>query len=187
MFLDLVKKNRSYRRFNAEEKIPCEKLVSFVEAARYTPSACNFQNIRFAIVTEDELSDKLFGTLRFANYLKDWKGPTVSERPVAYIVLMTAKPFDTLLAIDFGICAQTILLAAVSEGYGGCIFRGFDRAALTSYMAKDGYTAELVIALGAPSETVKLVDAKGDDIKYYRDENSVHYVPKRPLDELILK
>jgi hypothetical protein len=63
----------------------------------------------------------------------------------------------------------------------------FDREALTSYMAKDGYTAELVIALGAPSETVKLVDAKGDDIKYYRDENSVHYVPKRPLDELILK
>ena len=187
MFLDLVKKNRSYRRFNAEERIPYDKLVGFVEAARYTPSACNFQNIRFAIVTEEELSDKVFGTLRFANYLKDWKGPAVNERPVAYIVLMTAKPFDTLLAIDFGICAQTILLAAVSEGYGGCIFRGFDRETLTDHMAKDGYSAELVIALGAPSEVVKLVDAKDNDIKYYRDEDSVHYVPKRPLDELILK
>lgn len=187
MFLDLVKKNRSYRRFYADQKIPYEKLVGFIEAARFTPSACNFQHIRFAIVTEKELSDSVFETLRFANYLKDWKGPSEQERPAAYIVLMTAKPFDTLLAIDFGICAQTILLAAASEGYGGCIFRGFDRDTLTAKMAKEGYTAELVIALGAPSETVRIIDASGNDIKYYRDENSVHYVPKRQLDELILK
>lgn len=187
MFIDLVKKNRSYRRFHADEKIPAEKLVSFVEAARYTPSACNFQNVRYAIVTESEFCDKIFDTLRFANYLKDWRGPSESERPVAYIVLMTDKTVDTLLAIDLGISAQTVLLAAASEGYGGCIFRGFQRDALNAAMNKDGYTPELVIALGVPSEEVKIVDVKGSDVKYYRDENSVHYVPKRTLDELILK
>ena len=187
MFIDLVKQNRSYRRFRADEKISADKLVNFVEAARYTPSACNFQNIRYAIVTEKELSDKVFETLRFANYLKDWKGPSEAERPAAYIVLMTDKSFDTLLAIDLGISAQTILLAAASEGYGGCIFRGFNREALTAAMNKDGYTPELVIALGVPAEEVKIVDVKNGDIKYYRDEKSVHYVPKRTLDELILK
>ena len=186
MFLELVKKSRSYRRFHAEEKIAHDTLVGFVEAARYVPSACNFQNIRYLIVEEKELCDKVFETLRFANYLKDWKGPADEELPAAYIVLMTEKSFDTLLAIDFGIAAQTVLLAAASEGIGGCIFRGFNREKLSSLFSKYGYTPELVIALGVPSERVEIVDLKDGDVKYYRDESSTHFVPKRTLDELIL-
>ena len=186
MFLDLVKKNRSYRRFYSEKKIAHDTLVGFVEAARFVPSACNFQNIRYLIVEDEELCDKVFSTLRFAGYLKDWDGPSEQERPSAYIVMMTEKSLDTLLAIDLGIAAQTVLLSAASEGYGGCIFRGFNREQLGEILSKDGYTPELVIALGSPSERVEIVDIKDGDVKYYRDENSTHYVPKRTLDELIL-
>ena len=46
----------------------------------------------------------------------------------------------------------------------------------------------LVIALGMPDETVVLTELKpGESFNYYRDENDVHYVPKRPLDEIIIK
>ena len=49
-------------------------------------------------------------------------------------------------------------------------------------------TIKLVIALGKPVETAR-IDPLGDDgdIRYWRDENQVHHVPKRALSDLILK
>ena len=52
----------------------------------------------------------------------------------------------------------------------------------------DEYSIKLVIALGKPVENVVLKDiSSDDDIKYYRDENKTHYVPKIKLDDIILK
>ena len=44
-----------------------------------------------------------------------------------------------------------------------------------------------IIALGKPAEKCVLEDAGDGDILYYRDEDQVHHVPKRTLDEIILK
>jgi hypothetical protein len=49
------------------------------------------------------------------------------------------------------------------------------------------YEIVLVLALGVPAETVVLDPVGPDgDIKYWRDEESIHHVPKRSLDDLIL-
>ena len=45
----------------------------------------------------------------------------------------------------------------------------------------------MVIALGKPKETVVLEDMKNESYTYYRTEDGVHHVPKRPLKEIIYK
>ena len=49
------------------------------------------------------------------------------------------------------------------------------------------YEILMVIVLGKPKEEVRLVPLGTEgDIKYYRDGNGVHLVPKRELDDIIL-
>jgi hypothetical protein len=45
----------------------------------------------------------------------------------------------------------------------------------------------LILALGKPAEKILVDKIKDNDVKYWRDEQDKHHVPKRPLDELIIK
>ena len=52
----------------------------------------------------------------------------------------------------------------------------------------DRYEILLVIALGKPKEVIQIepVSASGD-VKYWRDEQGVHHLPKRALDDVIVR
>ena len=53
---------------------------------------------------------------------------------------------------------------------------------------QERYHIDLVLALGKPAETVKIVDVpESGNTVYYRDAQGVHYVPKRSLEDLIVK
>lgn len=184
---DLILKNRSYRRFDESRRLSEEELFSLVDAARLSPSAGNLQRIRYAAVTDAATCDILFGDLAFAAYLKDFAGPEAGERPAAYLVLFTEKAPDATLGIDIGIATEAILLSAVERGLGGCVIRSFRREAVDALFGFEGWHPELVIALGAPIEHVELVGVTDGDIRYYRLPDGTHRVPKRSLDEVILK
>jgi nitroreductase len=127
--------------------------------------------------------------LRWAGYLTDWKGPEEGEKPSAYIVVLLDKDISSNCFWDHGIACQSILLGACEKGLGGCMFGSFDKNGLrNSLKISERYEPLMVIALGKPKETVVLeaLDDSGN-IKYWRDENSVHHVPKRNLKDLILK
>ena len=187
MLHELIVKNRSYRRFDGRVKITDSEIRSMVEAARCSASAATRQRIRFALVNTENMCDKIFPTVKLAGYLKDWAGPTESERPTAYIVMMCKEEkLDTPLAIDVGIAAQSILLSAAEMGLGGCMIWSFDRNEVKNILDRGEYLPTLVIALGKPSEHVYLTDVKNGDIKYFRDSNDDHAVPKLSLDELII-
>ena len=187
MISELITKCRSYRRFDSERKISREELLMMVDAARRSASTANLQRLRFALVNDKEDTDKIFENLAFAGYLKEWKGPKCEERPTAYIIMMTEKTPDVNMGIDMGIAAEAILLVATEIGLGGCMIRSFKRNEVDAILGVNGMSAEFVIALGAPNETVYLVDAKDGDIKYYRDENDNHAVPKLSLSELVVR
>ncbi len=184
MITDLIKSNRSYRRFDFSHKITEDELRRMIDSARLSSSGGNMQVLRFAMIS-GEKGEKLFPHLKFAAYLKEWEGPSPEERPSAYIAVMLDKELTGVMGINIGIAAEAILLTASEMGYGGCMFRSFDKEEVDSLLGKAPYRAELIIALGKPCEQVKIVDCTGD-IKYYRDENDVHCVPKLSLDQLII-
>lgn len=186
--LDLIKKNRSYRRFYQDVRISEDQLISFVNCARLSASARNIQALKFVLSTKEELNAQIFSNLAWAGYIPDWAGPEKGEQPSAYIVLVKDNSIATTIFCDEGIAAQSILLAATEQGFGGCMIASFKKKNLHSVLKLDEkLEIVLVIALGKPKEEVVLREIEPEEsIKYYRDENRVHYVPKRKLPEIVI-
>ena len=188
MIRDLVTENRTFRRFHQNEAISRETLVELVDLARLSGSAGNLQPLKYRLVHDPETNARVFPHLGWASGLKDWPGPSEGERPAAYIVILgdtqIANSYDT----DVGIACQSILLGATERGLGGCMIGSVDRKAVRQALdLPDRYRVALVIALGRPREQVAL-ETVGDDgeVRYWRDSDGVHHVPKRRLDEIIV-
>lgn len=189
--LDLAKKNRSYRGFNENRRISREELVSMVECARYCASSINIQPLRFHLAWEKDEVDRIQQETNWARALPQMKLPHDGMCPTAFIVVMQDKRiFESLQRFqkDVGIVAQTILLAAVEMGLGGCMICNFNAATLKETLGLDENLSPLmIIAIGEPMEEVVITDLEpGENHQYYRDENDVHYVPKRKLEDLIV-
>jgi nitroreductase len=187
MLIDLILKNRSYRRFDQSVVVPMILLEGMVEAARLSPSARNAQPLRYMLFNEPSDCDRIFPALAWAGYLKEWPGPEEGERPAAYIVQLVDLDLTDDWWCDDGIAIQSMLLTAVEQGYGGCIIGSVQREKLKKVLhIPERYKILQVLALGKPVEEVVIEEMKAGDIKYWRDEQGVHHVPKRSFDELIV-
>ncbi len=188
MFRDLVIKNRSYRTFDQSCIVTHDVLLELADTARHTPSAANLQPLRYIPLTKSN-ADKILPYTRWARAL-DIKLPPDGCAPTAFILVCIDKnvtPNGASAMIDVGIAAQTILLAAAEKGLGGCMILSFDGAKIQSELSLDEKVEILLcIALGKPGETVLLEDSVDGSVKYYRDENNVHHVPKRKLCDVII-
>ena len=188
MIRDLIIKNRSYRRFYQDAVIDRGILDELIDLARLSSSAANKQPLKYILSCEPEKNALIFRHLAWAGYLKDWSGPSQGERPAAYIIVLGDTQISESFGCDHGIAAQSILLGAVEKGFGGCIVGSVKRIELGELLNIPEYLQILfVIAIGKPKEKVVIENIGPDgDIKYWRDENGVHHVPKRPLGEIIV-
>jgi nitroreductase len=188
MLKDLILLNRSYRRFDESVIVPMSLLKEMVEAARLSGSARNMQPLRYMLFNNSEDCERIFPTLAWAGYMKDWPGPDEGERPAAYIVQLGDLELSNDWWCDDGIAAQSMLLTAVEKGYGGCIIGSVQREKLRALLdIPERYKIIQVIALGKPAETVVIDEIRNGDVKYWRDSEGIHHVPKRSLEELIYK
>jgi nitroreductase len=186
---ELLRSNRSYRRFHEDQPVDEGTLRGLVERTRLCPSSANRQPLKYLLACAAEDRAKIFPHLAWAGALADWPGPAEGERPAGYIVVLGDIEISATFHVDSGIAAQSILLAAVEQGLGGCMVGSIDRDGLRKALRiPERFAIALVIALGKPQETVVLEDARGPaDVVYWRDQQGVHHVPKRPLEELLVK
>ena len=185
----LLEKDRSIRRCSGKE-VEEETLKELIDLVRYCASGRNLQPLKYRLVFNKKECEAVFPLLSWAGYLPDWDGPQESERPVAYLVQCLDTRLTQNCLCDDGLQLQALTLGAVAKGLGCCIIKSFKVSALEEVLdIPEWAEPQYVLALGYPVEKVELETTDGSlnaDIKYYRDANQVHHVPKRPLSELLL-
>jgi nitroreductase len=186
--MELVYKNRSYRRYYQDVPVALETLRELVDLGRMSASSLNLQPLKYILSNDTVKNALIFAQVGWAGYLKDWPGPVDGERPSAYIVMLGDTQLSKHVAWDHGIAAQSILLGATEKGLGGCMIATIHKEQLAEKLGIDQlYEVLLVIAIGKPKETVVIDQiAKDGDVKYWRDSRGVHHVPKRALNDIII-
>jgi len=190
-FLELNKKNRSYRNYDESYVMKREQLEELISLTRFCPSSVNMQPFKYYLSFDQATNALIQPLTKWARALQPMELPRKGHCPTGFIVVC----YDTKIGPgvdrfwkDVGIVAQTILLGAVNMGLGGCMIGNFspEKTAETLSIPTD-LKPVLILALGKPDETIVLLDAnEGSDMNYFRDENDIHYVPKRTLRELII-
>ena len=90
--------------------------------------------------------------------------------------------------VDHGIAGQSMLLGAREKGLAGCMLGSINRKDLREILPIESHLRILlVLAIGKPKEEV-VIETVGPDgnIRYWRDADAVHHVPKRALTDLIV-
>ena len=191
MLKDLVTKSRSYRGYNENRKVTKEELLEMVECARLCPSSVNAQPFCYYLAWEPEEVAKIQALTNWARALPQMTLPHPGKCPTAFIVILQDTTIGESLARyqkDVGIVAQTMLLAAAEMGLGGCMIGNYNAGKVKEALALDEkYAPMLIVAMGEPAEEIVLKEVEsGESMAYYRDENDVHYVPKRKLKDIVI-
>ncbi|MBR2121326.1 MAG: nitroreductase family protein [Lachnospiraceae bacterium] len=191
MLYDLVVKNRSYRGYDHSVKLTRQQLERYVEHARLCPSSVNRQPFKYFLACDEETVAVIQAQTGWARALPQMKLPHPGKEPAAFIVICQDDTLDANLnryQRDVGAVAQTMLLAAVEEGLGGIMIGNFAAGEVAKVLhLPENIHPLLIVAFGKPDEKIVLTGVGEDgDTNYYRDENDVHYVPKRALEEELL-
>lgn len=191
MLKDLLLSCRSYRGYDESRRISKEELLDFVDHTRFSATSMNIQPLKYLLLWEKADVDRMQPLTGWAKQMPHMTLPHKGKCPTAFIVICQDKSIDPAMGKfhrDVGIVAQTILLAAAEKGLGGCMIGSFNAGEVSAeFNLPEDIKPMLVVALGKPDEKIVLTDIpENGDFRYYRDENDVHYVPKRALEDIIL-
>lgn len=180
---DSIKKRRSIRKFTAElPKI--EDLTELIDLGRLYSSAANAQPVRFALITEKNNLDKVFSHLNWAKFLPDFSIDE-SNRPTAYILILSEGEPSPFFAFDAGAAATTVMLAAEEKGLSSCCLMVPKPQEMAKEFPLGNGLPRYAIALGYAAVKSEAVEWAGSQ-KYFVDEEGSFFVPKRSLEEVLL-
>ncbi len=158
MFLELVKKRRSVRRY-LEKPVEREKIKLCLEAARLAPSACNGQPWKFIVVDDPTRLGEL---VRAA-----FSGPFSNNRfagkaPVIIVAVAETTKIIPRIAgrlqmkhyslIDLSIAVEHLVLEAADLGLGTCWIGWFNQKGVKRLLKIAGGSRPVfLIPLGYPA------------------------------------
>ncbi len=186
-FEDVIYKRRTIRRF-LQRPIEVKLLKQLIDYGRVAPAGNNIQPVEYIIVTSDEQRAALFSMVRWAASLpKEMRTPEEGKRPMAYLIVLVNTKIKKNAQMDVGGAVENILLGAANHGLGTCWMGAIDRKKIQKHFEiPSHYEVSHVISLGYPAEK-STMEPHEDSFKYWKDEEGNMHVPKRSLEDVILK
>lgn len=186
--MKFLRSRRTYRRFEQRPVAP-EILTEAVDAARIASCGANRQTVRYIIVESADAVSAVQPLVHWAAYLPPEQGaPKPDELPTAYIAILQDDNLPGASDVDVGLALGSLTAAAWAHGVGSCIMGAINRPALTELLAlPEGVRLCYMVALGYPTHESHLVSMQDGDVKYYLDDNRDFCVPKRGMEEVLLK
>ena len=144
---EAIQKRQSVRSY-LSDKVPIEKLMKILEAARLAPSAGNIQPWHFIIVTEQQMRDKL-SKGRYANFLV--------ESPIVIVGCGDVQASPNWHLVDTTIAMQNMVLTATSQGLGTCWIGSFNEDQVKKLLdIPERFKVIALLAVGYRRETMDL-------------------------------
>ena len=186
--MKFLRGRRTYRRFEQRPVAP-EILTEAVDAARIASCGANRQTVRYIIVESTDAVAAVQPLVHWAAYLPPEQGaPKPDELPTAFIAILQDDNLPGASDVDVGLALGSLTAAAWAHGVGSCIMGAINRPALTELLAlPEGVRLCYMVALGYPTHESHLVSMQDGDVKYYLDDSRDFCVPKRGMDEVLLK
>lgn len=186
--MKFLRGRRTYRRFEQRPVAP-EILTEAVDAARTASCGANRQTVRYIIVESADAVAAVQPLVHWAAYLPPEQGaPKPDELPTAFIAILQDDNLPGASDVDVGLALGSLTAAAWAHGVGSCIMGAINRPALTELLAlPEGVRLCYMVALGYPTHKSHLVSMQDGDVEYYLDDNRDFCVPKRGMEEVLLK
>jgi nitroreductase len=175
---------RSIKRFK-DIPAPYDVLENCVNAARLAPSAKNRQLCEYIIIDDESLLPKVFDNVTIGGE------PPPERMPKAYILTLINSNLEKELEgsrkttiYGAGMAVENMILVALEQGIGSCPIAGFQENELKQMLnIPHHYDIALVLALGYPDEN-PVVEISAGSIQTWRDNQGIHHVPKRKLEDI---
>ena len=164
MLKDILIKRRSVRRYS-DRPVRKEDILTCLEAARLSPSACNSQPWKFIVVDDKELKN----TLCYKAFSGVYSMNTFAKAaPVMIAVVSEKSAFFSAVAgkirrtayylLDIGGACEHFILQAAELGLGTCWLGWFNEGEVKKLLSIPRYKkVDTLISLGYP-DNAKIVE-----------------------------
>lgn len=185
---ETILNRRTIRKFK-QDPLKTEDIMKIIDCGRMSAFGANMQPLKYAVIEGKEKTDKIYPLTKWAGYISGWE-PSESERPPVYIAVLTdtkIKPADKT-EVDCGAAVTSMMLEAQELGIGSCWLGAINREEIKNVLGiDDRFHVSYLLALGYPAQKGETFDIKDNDIHYYFDEQGNVHVPKRTMDEVVVK
>ena len=182
----LLRKNRSHRAFDTSYTVAKRQLEAIVSVNDKLPSGRNAQTLRFRLLDAPGGGEDFCRFLHLGGYLPELHLPEPDTEPKAFIVVCSTEAESPIVNIDLGISLQSMALKAVEIGLNALIVKAFNRQEIKEALGLP-LDPLAVLAIGKGTERIVLDEVHtGSDLRYYRDADGTHHVPKIAVPDLLI-
>ena len=182
----LLRNNRSHRAFDTSYTVAMRQLETIVAVNPKLPSGRNAQTLRFKLLDAQSGGEDFCRYLHLGGYLPELHLPAPGTEPKAFIIICSTEPESPIVDIDLGISLQSMALKAVEIGLNALIVKAFNKKEIKEALGLPSDPLA-VLAIGKGTETITLDEVPaGSDLRYYRDADGIHHVPKITVSDLLI-